>query len=453
MVLNSIERKSDRRFIAFVFTLYAAFAILVYNVLIFSALGVRLPGHSLIISDLPFLIYGAMAWLGFRELIYAKKDHKILAKRGSRLFINIYFVVLFIMSIQMLYNYLIGGSSFTLCLRDLLVWLLPSIAVFGIREKNWKILLRALFLQTLIACLISIIVIPSAQRDLSSITSYTNRDQTLSDIVGIFGPTGDLLYASYFLLLTFSFQNIRLRMISLFSVALITWVGVIGQFRHVLILTATAAALAWFYIPLRSTILRTKKRILGLMFVLGLLLIFLLTSSTLMNSLTNSNNYIVSSFNESLAGINNRFTGESPGNKLQYDEQMRMQESKEALSEGNIFQIVFGQGFGSTWSGGSLFPEQRNMVHLGFGMLLFRGGIPLFILFMIFPIGIGLYVLIRSHKPLTLACAGLVLLLLISMFVSNIFDLNLAYILALLCAGGCLMHFRDREPYHNHPES
>lgn len=449
MNLSYKERASDRRFRIFVITMHTAFALLVYKVLIFHVLGIRLPGHTLVEGHIPVLIYGAMAWLGLRELFHAKKYSEILAKSKPRFFIRVYTVVFFIMSMQMFYNYLIAGSPLLSCVRDFLVWLLPSIAAFGIKEKNWKILSRALLQQTAIACFISIFAIPLARQDIELVSSFMDRTQLLKAGGGILGEMEGLFYASFFLLLTFSLKTIWSRLFALWSVAVTAGITMIGQFRGDVISIAMAAALAWGYIPLRLANLRTGKKILHLAFVLGPLLTFLLTSSTFMNLLADSNYYMIRSINESLTSIQKRFTGEALGQNPQDDLLMRFEESQEALSEGNIFQIALGQGIGSVWSGGSLFGELRGMVHLGFGMLMFRGGIPLLILFMIFPFGIGLYVFARNREPLMLACASLIFLRVMALFVANQFDLTLSYILTLLCAGGCLMHFRDREPRLN----
>jgi len=412
--------------------LWALFVIQIYGAGS-TALGYRVYGHSFIISLGPPAIYCVMILLGFAELSYQNRLG-ILSRHHIRAFLLSYLFVLGLMLAQLPLND--SRSTPLVIWEDLLVWLMPSVAVFGMKRANWQVLMRVFLWHTILGLAGALVIVPVTLGDSLLIESLGRGMRTMSAL----GVLAGLLYASPFLLLSWSIQSAWARIVPALGVALTTWGGIMGQFRNRLVTGVLVVLLAGWWIPWR---LREKGRRPGLTWVL----IRLAAGAILLSALFTDVSGLASYGRTGTAFLRQVEAMQLREQQGDYGVQAalldRLQESQEALAEGSVWQLIVGQGVASTWSGGTLYLERRGMLHLGFGHLMFRGGILLLVLVMVFPFGVGIHVFLRSRDPLVLACASLLFLRVVFLFVANQFALSLAYVLTFLCAGGCLIHWSD----------
>jgi hypothetical protein len=430
----------------FLLCLNGVFFIHLYDVVIFYLFSIRVVGHDIITSFLPVLLYAIMVWFGIKEYYCIRSHYRILNTPFVLSWISIYKITLYFMLLQLPYNILIKDSGILSSISDTVVWFLPVIAIFSFEKENMLKMKRLFIWQAAISCVVIIISFPLIMQDLHIVSMRATRIDLQDLGGGILGPIRSLLFGGVFLLLLFNTLKLWERIISIIIVIFSLYISVLGQFRSGVISFALTISLAWIIIPLRLGALRHI-----LVSVLFLIFVTVLIQGSGTDELADMTQRYESikfggkAFEKLQARFFSRGYNEGTEGSIMY----RIEESRQALSESNPIQLLVGQGIGSTWTGGTLYGAKREMLHLGIGHLLFRGGIPLLVLFLIFPFGVGLVAFIRSRNPLILACAGVILLRIISLFISNQFDLNLSYVLTFLCAGRCLREFDISK--HHHP--
>jgi hypothetical protein len=435
------------RFKWFMYCLNALFAIKLYVALGFDLLDIRVPGHSVIVAYVPTLLYGAIALLGLGELIESWQRSGILRRPVVRLVIMAYGVVFTIMFVRIPWN--ADALGFIAVIRSCVLWLLPAIAVFGLKERNWHVMRRVACWQSAIAVVILSLVVWRIAPDILANNPLAGRLQLAEAGGGIADDASELAYASVFLLVSFRSLSTFWRFVALAVGGLAASIALIGQFRSGVLIIGLAAAAGFVYVPLRARVAgaakglfdwtRGPRKVLVTMAFVICTVGALVGAASLVADMTPF--YRVAS--EYVNATQRRAEFAFSDSDGQSGLNLRIDESRQALSELSSVQLVFGKGIGATWSGGTIYHERREMVHLGVGQLTFFGGIALALLGLS-AIGMALYVFLRSRLETAVICASVVCLALVQSFAANIFDANLNYLMILLCLGGTLLHLLQR---------
>ena len=104
----------------------------------------------------------------------------------------------------------------------------------------------------------------------------------------------------------------------------------------------------------------------------------------------------------------------------------------------SFLDMALGRGITGSWSDQHwMFEETRYMVHLGFLHFILKGGIPLLLLFLYFPMLTGWRALLKSRNILTMAAAGVCVQYIFKCFNAGAMDAELSFVLLMLCAGRC----------------
>lgn len=99
-------------------------------------------------------------------------------------------------------------------------------------------------------------------------------------------------------------------------------------------------------------------------------------------------------------------------------------------------ELAFGRGSLATWNWNG-YPWTGG-TDLGYLTLLFYGGVPLLVAFVLTHVGPSFSTLFASTNPMRQACAAVVALFCVRMFSSSYPGLTLEYYLVLICLGPCL---------------
>jgi predicted aconitase with swiveling domain len=431
------------RFRHFILCFNGLFAINVYSTLIYGVLGLRLPGHSLIMSWGPNMLYAAMVALGCLELWSARSYSAIYRHRKIAWAVGAYIIMCLLMALQIPNNLIESGSP-TVVLTGSLTWLLPVVAVFGLREENWNTIRGTVCWQSAIGCFCLLCAMPTIMEEVGQSNPLHQR-LSLSDMGGGIVLQGvGLTYGGTYLLLSFCFLPVVWRVTALTTSGLFLWIGIICQFRSVVATVSAATFLGLVYIPLRAR--STKLAVPTFQVAVSVLAVVLVvTAIELSSSLRDKFNApyaLVSDYAEAIArrGVVVSDVG------LQSSISDRIQESVEAVKELNILQVIVGKGFGATWSGGTMYDERRDMLHLGIGHCVLHGGILLALFALLGPALTAAWVFLRSRSEVSVVCAALLCLAIAGAFISNMFAPSLNYLLLSLCLGGTLLHLQPKVP-------
>jgi hypothetical protein len=438
-----------RRFNKFILCLNILFAINVYLTLIYGVLGLRVPGHSLIVYYGPSVLFAVMIGLGAQELWHARYYSEIVKRRDVAFAINAYFSICLLMVLQIPLNLAAYGESKSLLDRSLpllngvLTWLLPVVAVFGLKVENWNTIRRTVCWQSAIGCSCLLFAIPATMLDIRQSNPLEQRLNLQELTGGVLFNGNPLLYAGTFLLMSFRSLSLFWRLIAVMTAGLTMWIAMVGQFRSGVTVVLMAAALGLLYVPLRvraTSVENMRSKVVApLLFVLCVL--FTIGFSSLLSNKLSAPYAAVSEYVEAITKRGVSISDEGFVDSID----IRIQESLEALSEQNLVQLIVGKGFGATWSGGTLYEERRGMLHLGIGHLLLHGGILLALFTLLGPALMSIRVFLKSHSQTPLACAGVLCVGLSGTFISNIFDPNVYYLMYSLCLGGILLHLQEKD--------
>jgi hypothetical protein len=325
---------------------------------------------------------------------------------------------------------------------SLLTWLLPFIAVFGLREENWNVICKTVCWQNSIGGLCLLYVMPAIMVEVRQTNPMQERLNLAEAGGGILLSGSQLAYAGTFLLLSFRWLSTVWRLALMFTTGLTIWIALIGQFRSGIASVLIAVFLGLIYIPVRVGIgkLNRRKRVsLATVVLIWVGLFAFSASSTIRNVVTTP--FVVG--RDYMSAIMLRGVSISDeGFKNSVDD--RIEESRVALGEQNLIQLVVGKGFGATWSGGYIYEERRDMLHLGIGHLMLCGGIMLTLFVIMVPALLALRVFIVSHSRNVLICGGVVCVSIAASFISNIFAPGPSYIMLVLCVGGSMLHLQPR---------
>jgi hypothetical protein len=336
------------------------------------------------------------------------------------------------MALQIPINMAAGASLMTV-IRSATTWLLPVVAVFGIREENWRTIRKVVCWQSAIGCVLMLFVLSGVNAEVLLSNPDVERLSLLDVGGGALGLIGDFRYSTVFMLLSFWSFRWRWRLVALTLGGISFWISLIGQFRSASAMVLLALIIGLLYVPFR-TLKRKGKRPVGLasvVIMVGVLLVGFVVAQTQFNDGASVVRELVDAVMK--RGVRTSDEG------LQSSWEIRVEESREALSESSPLQWIVGKGFGATWSGGSLYDTQRGMCHFGVGHLMLYGGVFLLIIVYAGPILKGWRVILTSRQELVLICAGVVCMRSLSTFVANIFEADISYMLLMLCVGGLFL--------------
>ncbi len=434
-------------FKGFIATFSCLFGIYTYLTFIHGVLGIRIPGHTLIVSFGPYLLYLAMVGLGGYEYWRLRNRSPILSHPTLKMAIGIYIVICLLMALQAPIN-LSKSKSIYGFLDASLSWFLPVVLVFGLQREQWLIIRKMVCWQSAIGCVALLFAKSRISSEIAMSDQLTSRVDLVEAGGGILFYGMQLIYAGHFLLLSFRFLPFIWRFVAIATIGLTLWVALVGQFRSGVATIAMAVFIGLIFIPMR---VKTNDSSGGMKWMVSMLALAFVGFGAY--ALISSRGPLASSesvLSRSMEGMIRRNTSSSSG-WIPYGVEDRVQESTEALRESNIVQLVVGKGLGATWSGGTIFSEQRNMLHVSIGHFILHGGIILLLFAILGPLRWSIRVFRRSRSEIALVSAGLLLLHMAGSLIANIFLPSLGYILFLLCLGGSLSDVGRRPQWVGRP--
>ena len=429
------------RFNKFILCFNSLFVAKVSHLVIYCILGQRTQGYDIIVGYTELLLYAVMIGLGFLELWHARYNCEILKRKNVAFAIGTYSTICLIMAVQSPIS-LTTNTRFGF-VNSVFTWLLPVVAVFGVRVGNWDTIRKTVCWQSAIGCISLLCAVPLVRDDIAQINIATQRLNIAEASGGALLAGAQVLYGGTFLLLSFRSLPMVWRVTALTSAGLIMWIGLLGKFRSVVFVVLATVVLALFYIPLRigATSLGKWRSKSTAPVVVGLVVLFAICFAFSLTDKLNPVYEVVTQYVEAVVGRGVTISDEG----FQSGVDIRVEESVEAIGELNLLQLFIGKGFGATWSGGSHYDEQRDMLHLGMAHLVLNGGILLALFFLLGPALMATRVFLVSRAQIPLVCAGVVCLTLLGTFISNIFFPSLSYLMVSLCMGGSLLHLERKE--------
>jgi hypothetical protein len=191
---------------------------------------------------------------------------------------------------------------------------------------------------------------------------------------------------------------------SIFTQTRLNWVMILG------------ALVAYAYVQRRRHIPMAPKLILGAWFALSLILF----STEYLN-----NTRFVQSFEASTDAFLGRV-----------DEDTRTNQLAEFFTNVQISELLLGRGSFATWKWGR--DEWEGGTDVGYLTLLFYGGVPLLLTYIVVHIAPAFGAIRSSQSEWRRSCAAIVLLFALRMFSSTYPGLGVEYYPVLLCMGCCL---------------
>jgi hypothetical protein len=193
---------------------------------------------------------------------------------------------------------------------------------------------------------------------------------------------------------------------SIFTQTRLNWVMILG------------ALVAYAYVQSRRHIPMAPKLILAAWLVLSLVLF---------STQYLSNTQFVQTFEASTDAFLGRM-----------DEDTRTNQLADFFTNVQISELLLGRGSLATWKWGS--DEWAGGTDVGYLTLLFYGGVPLLVTYIVVHIAPAFGAIRSSQSEWRRSCAAIVLLFALRMFSSTYPGLGIEYYPVLLCMGGCLGH-------------
>lgn len=349
----------------------------------------------------------------------------ILKQRFYRIWLLLYFSLFTIMVVR---SYFEGAGIFSV-LWNSITYLLVIVMFFGQRDNFWLRLNRILVLFTILGILYSAFIFVNMQ--LPHGMTFFQRSMTIeSDLPLLYS----LLFAAPFLLFTFPIQSKGVQIISVLGCLMIIMSGILSLTRS-LILQGILSFLLTYFICLRVKRGRGIARLFIKISVLLVFLVFIIWASGWI-----SRAGLVYSWE---ALVNRATLGGSVVKQTLED--FRFDETKFVADQMSWSEWLLGRGVSGRWSGVVYYEQEdrvfysdvveRDMVHIGYMNLVFKGGIFLLLLFIIFPLGAGWWALFNSRNIWTLAAAAMMVRYSVSLLWGGYTSPNVGLVLLYLCAG------------------
>ena len=340
----------------------------------------------------------------------------ILKQLFYRIWLFLYFGLVAIMVVR---SYFEGVGTISV-LWNSITYLLVVVIFIGQRDIFWLRLNRVLLIFTILGILYSAFIFVNMQLPYSM--RYFQRSIAFESDLRLLYP---LLFAAPFLLFTFPIQSKSVRIISVIGCLIIIITGILTLTRS-LVLQGILPFLFTYFICLRVEGGRDTARLFIKISVLLVFLVFLIWASGWTSRVG-----LVYSWE---ALVDRATLGGSVTQKTLED--YRFTETKLVANLMSWDEWLLGRGVSGTWSSSkAYFGSIRTMVHIGYMNLVFRGGIFLLLLFIIFPLGVGWCALFKSRDIWTLAAAAMIVRYSIIMFYGSYLVPHLGLVLLYLCAG------------------
>ena len=349
----------------------------------------------------------------------------ILKQRFYRIWLFLYFSLVTIMVVRS-YSEGVGIIS---VLWNSITYLLVIVMFFGQRDSFWLRLNRILVIFTILGILYGAFVFINIQ--LPHGMTFFQRSIAIESDLGLFNS---LLFAAPFLLLTFPIQSKGAQIISVLGCLFITINGILTLTRSTVLQGILPFLLAYF-IWRRVKGGRGAARLFIKISVLLVFLVFIIWASGWTSRIG-----LVYSWE---ALVNRATLG---GSFVKYTlEDFRFAETKFVADKMSWGEWLLGRGVSGRWSGvvyyekeGRIFYSnvvERGMVHIGYMHLVFRGGIFLLLLFIIFPLGAGWWALFNSGDIWTLAAAAMMVRYSVNLLWGGYTSPSVGLVLLYFCAG------------------
>lgn len=338
-----------------------------------------------------------------------------------RVWLSLYFGLFFLMEI----NGILDGRGIFNLAWDSIFYLLVIIIFLGQDNYLWFWLNRLLIFFTLIGIFFGMLSLINFSLPLG----YSIIDRSL------FGGTNlslssTLLFASPFLLYTYSIQSRLGRIVAFLGCILLLVFGIIAQTRSSVFQAIIPFLLAGFIWKRTEIKLVFFKRVIFIGFLFITLILIVWNSSWAYNI----------GLNNSWQELLRRSFGSTTIDKEALLEttlaDYRLEEAKFFIEGLTWGEWIIGRGVSARWSSPYAYSGiPRSMVHIGYLNLIFKGGVILLLLFLIFPVGVGWIKFFKSHDPRTMACGAIMISYTISLFYGGFLEANQMVVLFYLCAG------------------
>jgi len=340
----------------------------------------------------------------------------ILKQRFYRIWLFLYFSLFTIMVVKSYFT----GAGIISVLWNSITYLLVIVMFFSQRDNFWLRLNRILVLFTILGVLYSAYIFVNIQ--LPHNMTFFQRNIAIESDLGLFNS---LLFAAPFLLFTFPIQSKGVQIISVLGCLFIIMNGILTLTRSTVLQGILSFLLAYF-ICSRVKGGRNTARLFIKISVLLIFLVFLVWASGWVSRIG-----IIYSWE---ALVNRATSGGSVVEKTLED--YRFTETKLVANQMSWDEWLLGRGVSGTWSSPmAYFGSIRNMIHIGYMNLVFKGGIFFLLLFIIFPLGAGWWALFNSSNIWTLAAAAMMVRYSVNLLYGGCLGPSVGLVLLYLCAG------------------
>ena len=346
---------------------------------------------------------------------------------------NWFRVLLIVVIIMVGRDLLEGVSPNTLYLANL-PYMLPIMAFIGQRREDWFWFNRVLVLHAVVGCILGVMSVVALDHSVYIPIAPVARAYVLGSTFASVAGLG--WYAVMFLIASYAHQPRVGKVSALVGLVLLLLIGVLGQFKSSIVSVVSISTL--------SLVAHSRS---GQKVAWRKILVPIGTLLCLMVALFQFNYFFGSRLLESGfrgLGVRTEAVSSSLGTKI-WSEETRF-----VAQDLQPFDWLTGRGGAGTWDSSRYLSyryseygtsawdsEQRGMAHFGLMHLILKGGVPLLVLFLLFPFGVALRTLFTSRDPLTLAASVVVVQSLVGLIMGGFPRAEPWYVVTMLCAGRC----------------
>jgi hypothetical protein len=374
--------------------------------------------YSIIIGDAPdtyrYRLFGFGLMVIGGLLRIWQREAAILKLPKYRAWFAAYMAVIAIMCVRSL----LAGVTPIRILGDAMTYLLFFVAFLGQGDRDWKLLRWTFVLHGLVGVLYT-------GWALSRISVTWRLEFVLSPLY----PAYQYLYAWPILILSYPMLPRLGKLVALLSPVAILTIAIFGQYRglftYELIGYLLLAVFAW---RRSGTIEVPAKRILFVWVSLIATVLFLGLATPWGES---------SGFQASFEQLLRRQT--QYGSPIEtFASDYRWYEANLLIHDLSPDEWVIGRGISASWQFWDAYGgEIRNMAHLGYLHLIFKGGLVFLLLWLIFPLAQGWKALLGSRDLVTLAAAGFTAFYTFELITGGILNASPYAVVLYLSAGQC----------------
>lgn len=305
------------------------------------------------------------------------------------------------------------------------------VCVFTGMDRNvWGWLPSNLTLHTAVGCVVGFVqVFFLDYRDLE-LTRMTSRQLYYGTDLAL---ATNLLYGVPFLLFSWGERTKLQRTIAILGIVVMLLSGIFGATRaHIKVAAVLLIILAIIWIRQRETFRQLPK-------VLALSVVLVSLAAGGLQLALNSDWGMRSGFTISYDRLIERFTGKQTSVIERTLNDYRWYEAGLVMDKFSAADWFLGRGAAGTWSDFEAYEgREREMVHVGYVHLIFKGGLFLLVLFVWCPLLFGWCRLFTERTWFMLACAGVLANYSITLITGGAPNEEVGTVLIFLCAGASI---------------